>query len=131
VLLLLLLTLAALSDLYRIPGKDGTIWANGLFPLTMEFSEDYPHKPPKCKFPAGLKPARLSKIHILPFTSFSFLSASFSPRDQQARCRGLLEKGEGGREGGRKRRRKKRSVRKVIADKCERGKMVAFTITHT
>lgn len=38
---------------FRIPGKDGTIWANGLFPLTMEFSEDYPHKPPKCKFPAG------------------------------------------------------------------------------
>jgi len=38
----------------RIPGKDGTIWANGLYPLTMEFSEDYPHKPPKCKFPAGL-----------------------------------------------------------------------------
>jgi hypothetical protein len=73
VLLLLLLTLAALSDLYRIPGKDGTIWANGLFPLTMEFSEDYPHKPPKCKFPAGLKPARLSKFHILPFTSFFFL----------------------------------------------------------
>jgi hypothetical protein len=38
----------------RIPGKDGTIWANGLYPLTMEFSEDYPHKPPKCKFPTGL-----------------------------------------------------------------------------
>jgi len=38
----------------RIPGKEGTVWANGLFPLTMEFSEDYPHKPPKCKFPAGL-----------------------------------------------------------------------------
>jgi len=36
-----------------IPGKEGTIWANGLFSLTMEFSEDYPHKPPKCKFPAG------------------------------------------------------------------------------
>eukprot|EP00802_Teleaulax_amphioxeia_P025910 Tamp_26855.p2 GENE.Tamp_26855~~Tamp_26855.p2 ORF type:complete len:171 (+),score=19.42 Tamp_26855:27-515(+) len=36
-----------------IPGKEGTVWANGLFPLTMEFSEDYPHKPPKCKFPAG------------------------------------------------------------------------------
>ena len=38
----------------RIPGKEGTIWGGGLFPLTMEFSEDYPHKPPKCKFPAGL-----------------------------------------------------------------------------
>jgi hypothetical protein len=40
-------------EFYRIPGKEGTIWANGLFPLTMEFSEDYPHKPPKCKFPQG------------------------------------------------------------------------------
>jgi ubiquitin-protein ligase len=40
-------------EYYRIPGKEGTIWANGLFPLTMEFSEDYPHKPPKCKFPQG------------------------------------------------------------------------------
>jgi ubiquitin-protein ligase len=40
-------------EYYRIPGKEGTIWAHGLFPLTMEFSEDYPHKPPKCKFPQG------------------------------------------------------------------------------
>ncbi|KAG7666580.1 hypothetical protein Ndes2526B_g04952 [Nannochloris sp. 'desiccata'] len=36
-----------------IPGKDGTIWAGGFYPLSMEFTDDYPAKPPKCKFPAG------------------------------------------------------------------------------
>lgn len=36
-----------------IPGKQGTEWEGGFYPLTMEFSEDYPSKPPKCKFPAG------------------------------------------------------------------------------
>ncbi|EKX34450.1 hypothetical protein GUITHDRAFT_155732 [Guillardia theta CCMP2712] len=36
-----------------VPGKENTIWAGGLFDITMEFSEDYPHKPPKCRFPAG------------------------------------------------------------------------------
>merc|ERR1711904_743376 len=33
-----------------IPGKEGTPWENGLYNLTMEFTEDYPSKPPKCKF---------------------------------------------------------------------------------
>jgi ubiquitin-conjugating enzyme E2 I len=33
-----------------IPGKDGTIWEGGEFHLTMQFSEDYPTKPPKCQF---------------------------------------------------------------------------------
>ncbi|CAN6898643.1 hypothetical protein Bca4012_095568 [Brassica carinata] len=36
-----------------IPGKAGTDWEGGYFPLTMHFSEDYPSKPPKCKFPPG------------------------------------------------------------------------------
>uniref|UniRef100_A0A7S0SSI7 SUMO-conjugating enzyme UBC9 n=1 Tax=Mantoniella antarctica TaxID=81844 RepID=A0A7S0SSI7_9CHLO len=36
-----------------IPGKVGTLWDQGHYTLTMEFSEDYPSKPPKCKFPAG------------------------------------------------------------------------------
>mmetsp|Transcript_3668 Transcript_3668/g.7023 ORF Transcript_3668/g.7023 Transcript_3668/m.7023 type:complete len:160 (+) Transcript_3668:156-635(+) len=33
-----------------IPGKDGTLWKGGLFKLIMEFSEDYPSRPPKCRF---------------------------------------------------------------------------------
>lgn len=37
----------------HIPGKPSTDWEGGFFPLTMEFTEDYPTKPPKCKFPAG------------------------------------------------------------------------------
>lgn len=30
-----------------------TDWEGGHFPLTLLFSEDYPSKPPKCKFPQG------------------------------------------------------------------------------
>eukprot|EP00656_Telonema_subtile_P051965 TRINITY_DN7111_c0_g1_i2.p1 TRINITY_DN7111_c0_g1~~TRINITY_DN7111_c0_g1_i2.p1 ORF type:complete len:181 (+),score=24.23 TRINITY_DN7111_c0_g1_i2:146-688(+) len=45
------------SDLMRwdcgIPGKEGSPWEGGVYKITMEFSEDYPSKPPKCKFPAG------------------------------------------------------------------------------
>ncbi|KAM0945621.1 putative ubiquitin-conjugating enzyme E2, ubiquitin-conjugating enzyme/RWD [Dioscorea sansibarensis] len=36
-----------------IPGKKGTDWEGGNYPLTLLFSEDYPIKPPKCKFPQG------------------------------------------------------------------------------
>ena len=31
----------------HIPGKEATEWEGGFFPITMEFSEDYPTKPPK------------------------------------------------------------------------------------
>ena len=33
-----------------IPGKEGSIWEGGEYFLTMQFSEDYPSKPPKCQF---------------------------------------------------------------------------------
>ncbi|XP_066343689.1 SUMO-conjugating enzyme SCE1-like [Miscanthus floridulus] len=36
-----------------IPGKEGTDWEGGYFPLTLHFPEDYPSSPPVCKFPAG------------------------------------------------------------------------------
>ncbi|GAA6002105.1 hypothetical protein JCM10207_003077 [Rhodosporidiobolus poonsookiae] len=36
-----------------IPGKEGTIWETGVYPLTLLFPDDYPSKPPKCKFPAA------------------------------------------------------------------------------
>eukprot|EP01102_Stenamoeba_stenopodia_P004659 TRINITY_DN14978_c0_g1_i1.p1 TRINITY_DN14978_c0_g1~~TRINITY_DN14978_c0_g1_i1.p1 ORF type:complete len:161 (-),score=8.76 TRINITY_DN14978_c0_g1_i1:79-561(-) len=36
-----------------IPGKAGTSWEGGIYPLTCEFTEDYPSRPPKCRFPAG------------------------------------------------------------------------------
>ncbi|KAK7291096.1 hypothetical protein RIF29_05983 [Crotalaria pallida] len=36
-----------------IPGKAGTDWEGGHYPLTLVFSEDYPNKPPECKFPYG------------------------------------------------------------------------------
>ena len=32
-----------------IPGKAGTDWEGGVYPLTIEFSEDYPAKPPKVR----------------------------------------------------------------------------------
>eukprot|EP00898_Chlorokybus_atmophyticus_P009175 jgi/Chlat1/9259/Chrsp99S08529 len=34
----------------RIPGKKGTPWEGGSYPLTLTFTEDYPSKPPKCSF---------------------------------------------------------------------------------
>lgn len=37
----------------HLPGKNGTDWEGGYYPLTMVFSEDYPTKPPKCQFPQG------------------------------------------------------------------------------
>jgi ubiquitin-conjugating enzyme E2 I len=33
-----------------IPGKEGTDWDGGLYKVQMEFSDEYPSKPPKCKF---------------------------------------------------------------------------------
>lgn len=33
-----------------IPGKEKTIWENGLFKLNIAFPDEYPTKPPKCKF---------------------------------------------------------------------------------
>jgi ubiquitin-conjugating enzyme E2 I len=33
-----------------IPGKAGTLWAGGIFKLVLEFSDDYPSRPPKCRF---------------------------------------------------------------------------------
>ena len=30
-------------------GKKGTDWEGGFYPLTMEFTEDYPAKPPKVR----------------------------------------------------------------------------------
>ncbi|XP_041474106.1 SUMO-conjugating enzyme UBC9-B-like [Lytechinus pictus] len=33
-----------------IPGKNSTIWEDGLYKLRMIFKDDYPTTPPKCKF---------------------------------------------------------------------------------
>ena len=33
-----------------IPGKEGTDREGGLYKVRMEFSDEYPSKPPKCKF---------------------------------------------------------------------------------
>jgi len=33
-----------------IPGKEGTLWEGGLFKLDILFPDEYPTKPPKCKF---------------------------------------------------------------------------------
>ena len=41
----------------HIPGKPKTDWEGGYFPLTIEFSEDYPSKPPKVREFPGLQTA--------------------------------------------------------------------------
>ncbi|KAI9484619.1 SUMO-conjugating enzyme ubc9 [Zychaea mexicana] len=33
-----------------IPGKENTPWEHGVYKITMIFPEEYPSKPPKCKF---------------------------------------------------------------------------------
>merc|ERR1719378_1986540 len=33
-----------------IPGKANTIWEGGMFKMEMLFTDEYPSKPPKCKF---------------------------------------------------------------------------------
>eukprot|EP00918_Siedleckia_nematoides_P049419 GHVU01108361.1.p1 GENE.GHVU01108361.1~~GHVU01108361.1.p1 ORF type:complete len:202 (-),score=36.25 GHVU01108361.1:41-646(-) len=34
----------------KIPGKKGSLWEGGEYPIRLDFNEDYPSKPPKCKF---------------------------------------------------------------------------------
>jgi ubiquitin-conjugating enzyme E2 I len=36
-----------------IPGKPNTRWAGGVYPVTIEFGDDYPSRPPKVRLPAG------------------------------------------------------------------------------
>ena len=36
-----------------IPGKTGTDWEGGFYPVTMEFTDDYPAKPPKVEAAMG------------------------------------------------------------------------------
>lgn len=36
-----------------IPGKKDTIWEGGTYTITMQFTPEYPTKPPKCKFASG------------------------------------------------------------------------------
>ncbi|KAL6882587.1 hypothetical protein ACP4OV_011277 [Aristida adscensionis] len=59
-----------------IPGKEGTEWEDGYFPLTLHFSEDYPNKPPMCRFPAGF-------FHVNVYPSgtvcLSILSSAWKP----------------------------------------------------
>jgi ubiquitin-conjugating enzyme E2 I len=67
-----------------------TDWEGGYYPITIHFSEDYPSKPPKCKFPASffhpnVYPSGTVCLSILnedsvcpsnpPFCSFFFKSA--------------------------------------------------------
>ena len=50
-----------------IPGKEDTDWAGGTFKVSMEFSEDYPSKPPKCKSLSFFLPPSLKlQLHLSP-----------------------------------------------------------------
>jgi len=33
-----------------IPGKEGTDWQGGVYKVRLEFSDEYPSRPPKCRF---------------------------------------------------------------------------------
>ncbi|KAJ3214640.1 E2 SUMO-conjugating protein ubc9 [Dinochytrium kinnereticum] len=47
-------TMNILSWKVGIPGKPNTPWENGVYTLHITFPEDYPQKPPKCKFVPAL-----------------------------------------------------------------------------
>jgi len=49
-----------------IPGKKGTDWEGGFYPLSMEFTDDYPAKPPKVSNQAVVDLQR-SSMHCLSF----------------------------------------------------------------
>ncbi|CCE92365.1 E2 SUMO-conjugating protein UBC9 TDEL_0E01220 [Torulaspora delbrueckii] len=36
-----------------IPGREGTLWDHGVYPISIEYPDEYPSKPPKVRFPAG------------------------------------------------------------------------------
>ncbi len=56
----------------HIPGKPGTDWEGGFYPLTLEFTEDYPAKPPKVRVGAETRVAKM--------TADGPLAASWSSR---------------------------------------------------
>ena len=49
----------------HIPGKANTDWDGGYFPLTMEFSEDYPAKPPKVGLCLCCNALSLASCHVM------------------------------------------------------------------
>ncbi|XP_044967401.1 SUMO-conjugating enzyme SCE1-like isoform X1 [Hordeum vulgare subsp. vulgare] len=59
-----------------IPGKPGTDWEGGYFPLTLQFDDNYPTTAPSCRFPAGF-------FHINVYDSgavcLSILGAAWKP----------------------------------------------------
>ncbi|TVT99686.1 hypothetical protein EJB05_54883 [Eragrostis curvula] len=59
-----------------VPGKEGTDWEGGYFPLTLQFSEDYPTRPPVCMFPAGF-----FHVNVYPTGAvcLSILSSAWKP----------------------------------------------------
>lgn len=44
-----------------IPGKEGTDWEGGEFKVQMEFTEEYPSRPPKCTSSTA------SHVHVTDF----------------------------------------------------------------
>ena len=52
-----------------IPGKAGTDWEGGVYRVDMEFSEEYPSRPPKCK-----------SIYCSPYFSITMLQANLIRR---------------------------------------------------
>lgn len=48
----------------HIPGKQNTDWDGGFYPLVMEFTEDYPTKPPKVSW-LEQAPRRACMLHYI------------------------------------------------------------------
>ena len=61
----------------RIPGKPGTPWENGFYPLRMEFPDEYPTRPPKVR---RLEAGRLTK------STFPCVAVQVSRRVLSSEC---------------------------------------------
>ena len=55
----------------NIPGKKDTIWEGGYYPITIDFPEEYPQRPPKVRF----RLPRLRSPLALELTRFSRLAS--------------------------------------------------------
>jgi hypothetical protein len=60
-----------------IPGVKDTMWEGGVFKVTLEFSDEYPSKPPKCMFKPALFHRKLLSFFLSSFAFLSFFPCFF------------------------------------------------------
>ncbi|EOD13595.1 hypothetical protein EMIHUDRAFT_66742, partial [Emiliania huxleyi CCMP1516] len=67
-----------------VPGKKGTMWERGNYPVHMSFPVDYPHEPPECKF--GKAPGGEVLFHPNVYSDGTIYLRKLSPDERLARA---------------------------------------------